>query len=104
MSRKSRKKRRRIERRRKRAMERYNYSSSNNSLKNGTHLTEYEVVYRYKNTTRKMIERIATNDIKKSLACVNEPFEVLKVYVVNEKRKKFLFSSNIKFEISVEEE
>lgn len=102
MSRKSRKRMRRMKRREKKKEKQYDCLCKKDSLKDGVHLTEYEVVYRYKNTTRKMIERIATDNIEKALSSVNEPFEVLKIYKANEKRKRFLISSNIKFVISIE--
>lgn len=93
-----------MKRREKKKAEHNNYLYKKDSLKDGIHLTEYEIVYRYKNTTRKMIERIATDNIDKALSTVNEPFEVLKIYKANEKRKRFLISSNIKFVISIEGE
>lgn len=99
----SKKSRKRIRREKRKKEKEYNCLCGKETVNEGVHLTEYEVIYRYKNTTKKMIERIATNNIEKSLSCVNEPFEILKIYKTNEKRKKFLFSSNIKFVISIEE-
>lgn len=90
MSKKTRRKRRRLAKRQKRNLP-VVYSECL--------MPSYEIVYRYRGSKKKYIERMSCSNIKKSLEKISEIFEVVSIWPMEENRIKFLKSAGIKIDV-----
>lgn len=75
----------------------FNNFRKNNTKKNRK-LMAYEIVYRYKGSKKKYIDRFITNNLSGVLKKVEAPFEIVSIHICSNKRYEFLSYGNIKFE------